>query len=169
MGTDFIITVPASLVAGTTHEIVLLGIGHDPTNAKAHVRTTLTIEIPSGPDTDPPAFGGITGATDAGTGGTVDLTWSAATDPSTPITYNIYWATTPGGQNFGAAPQATSSSGTGDTVSGLTDDQIYYFVVRAEDSVGNEDTTSAMRTQTPPSNPPRQLLPPIPIHQPLAA
>jgi parallel beta-helix repeat protein len=67
------------------------------------------------------------------------LTWSAATDPSTPITYNIYWATTSGGQNF-STPNATSSSDTGDTVSGLINDQIYYFVVRAEDSYGNEDT-----------------------------
>jgi hypothetical protein len=148
MGTDFLITVPAGLGAGTTHEIIVMAIGHDSVNARAYSTTTLTIQIPGG-DTDPPTFGGITGATDAGTGGTVDLTWSAATDPSTPITYNIYWSTTPGGQNFGGAPNDTSSSGTGDTVSGLADDQIYYFVVRAEDSVGNEDTNTTEQSDTP--------------------
>jgi hypothetical protein len=90
----------------------------------------------------------VSGATDAGTGGTVDLTWSAATDPSTPITYNIYWNAGASVSDF-TTPDATSSSGTGDTVTGLTDDQIYYFVVRAEDSVGNEDTNTTEQSATP--------------------
>ena len=47
------------------------------------------------------------------------------------------------------AQQGPSSSGTGYTVSGLTDDQIYYFVVRAEDSLGNEDTNTVEASATP--------------------
>jgi hypothetical protein len=93
---------------------------------------------PTAPDTTPPTFGGVTGATDAGTGGTVDLTWNAATDPSTPITYNIYVSTSTPVST--ASAYTTSSSGTGDSVTGLTDGTPYYFLVQAEDSFGNEST-----------------------------
>jgi hypothetical protein len=153
MGTDFIITVPAGLSAGTTNEIVVMGIGHDSSSTKSYVATTLTIQIPSGPpDTDPPTVGGVTGATDTGAGGTVDLTWSAATDPSMPITYNIYWNANAPVSDY-STPQATSSSGTGVTVTGLTDDQTYYFIVRAEDSAGNEDINTVELAATPTSSP----------------
>ena len=252
MGTDFRITVPAGLTAGTTHQIVVHGIGHTSSNTKAYVRTTLTLEIPSGGGdaieptsaiTDPvdsaflnsssadpytvigtasdndavslvevsinggawqaatdtgggtwatwsyswtlpadgpytiqsratdassnlegagagnagisvtvdraaPTFGGVTGATDAGTGGAVDLTWTAATDANPPITYNIYWSATSGGQNF-TTPDATSTNATGDSATGLVDDQIYYFVVRAEDNGGNEELNSTELSATP--------------------
>jgi len=111
------------------------GVGDSANPTNESNKTTLV-------DVSPPTFAGITGATDAesGSGGTVDLTWSAASDISPPITYNIYWATSSGGQVFGSPPQATSLLLTGDTVNGLTDDIPYYFVVRAEDSEGNEDT-----------------------------
>lgn len=103
--------------------------------------------IPTTPlDYTPPTFGGIQSAIDAGTGGSVTLGWNAANDPDTPesnsdpslpIVYNVYYSPTPGGQDF-----LTPNASTGNTnydVTGLTNGIPYYFVVRAEDNVGNED------------------------------
>ena len=124
--------------------------GNEDTNT---VEYSVTPTAPA--DTTPPTFAGASGATDAGTGGAVTLTWAAASDPSTPITYDIYWATTAGGENY-ATPNQTSSSGTGATVTGLTNGTPYYFVVRAKDSAGNEETNTVEVTATPtaPANTP---------------
>ena len=113
---------------------------------------TVYVEVTQGSsDTDPPVFGGATGAADANTDGEVTLTWDAASDVDPNITYNIYWSTTSGGQNF-TTPNATSSLDTGDTVSGLTNGLTYYFVVRAEDSSGNEETNVVEQSATPSDN-----------------
>ena len=117
--------------------------GNEDTNT---VEYSVTPTAPA--DTTPPTFAGASGATDAGTGGAVTLTWAAASDPSTPITYDIYWATTAGGENY-ATPNQTSSSGTGATVTGLTNGTPYYFVVRAKDSAGNEESNAVEVTATP--------------------
>jgi hypothetical protein len=100
-------------------------------------------------DRTAPTFGGVTSATDAVSGGTVNLTWNTATEAtSPPVTYNIYYATTSGGQIF-STPDATSLNATGDSVTGLTNDQIYYFVVKAEDSAGNESSSPTELSATP--------------------
>ncbi|MCK4444055.1 MAG: fibronectin type III domain-containing protein, partial [Thermoplasmata archaeon] len=114
---------------------------------------TNTIErsaMPTTPvDDEPPVFSGLVLASDARTGGAVDLYWAAATDPdliecnsdpSLPITYNIYHSTTSGGQDF-MTPDATTTN-TNHQVAGLQDGITYYFVVRAEDSAGNEEGNS---------------------------
>ncbi|MDD4308492.1 MAG: Ig-like domain-containing protein [Thermoplasmata archaeon] len=98
-------------------------------------------------DVTPPTFAGLVSAVDSPTDGAVDLTWNAASDPSYPIIYNVYISTTSGGQNF-AAPTYTTGQTTAQ-VTGLTNGQIYYFVVRAEDSAGNEDTNTVQRSATP--------------------
>jgi len=148
MGFDAIISVPADTPVGT-YDVVVSGIGHvDGGSTKGHITQVITVTVSAGGDTTPPTFGGLTGASDAGSGGTVDLTWAAATDPSTPITYNIYWATSSGGQNF-VTPNQTSTLGTGDSVTGLANGTPYYFVVRAEDSQGNEDTNTTEFSATP--------------------
>jgi predicted GH43/DUF377 family glycosyl hydrolase len=104
--------------------------------------------VPTTPlDYIPPSFGGIQSAIDSGTGGSVTLSWNVATDPdspesntdpSLPITYNIYYSQIPGGQDF-LTPDVTTPN-TNHEVTGLTDGTTYYFVVRAEDGVGNEET-----------------------------
>jgi len=98
-------------------------------------------------DITPPTFAGLDSAFDAATGGSVLLNWNPATDPSYPITYNIYMATTPGGQDFGTPDYVTDQ--TNFQVDGLTDNQDYYFVVRAEDSAGNEDTNLVEKSAIP--------------------
>ncbi|MBA3045378.1 MAG: Ig-like domain-containing protein [Candidatus Thermoplasmatota archaeon] len=98
-------------------------------------------------DVTPPVFSGITSANDMFLGGSVTLSWNPASDPSYPITYNVYMATTSGGQNFAAPNYVTDQTDT--QIGGLTDGQPYYFVVRAQDSAGNEDSNSVERSATP--------------------
>jgi predicted GH43/DUF377 family glycosyl hydrolase len=111
--------------------------------------------IPTTPvDSTPPIFSGLQFAIDDGSGGNITLSWLAATDPdspesntdpSLPISYNIYYSQTPGGQT---TPQA-GTSGTNFMVTGLTNGVAYYFIVRAEDSVGNEDGNSVELSAVP--------------------
>ena len=89
-------------------------------------------------DTLPPVFAGIESCVDAATDGVLDLGWSVATDNSPPITYNVYQANVSGGQNF-AAPSYTTSALTYQ-VTGLINGVEYFYVVRAVDALGNEDT-----------------------------
>ena len=76
-------------------------------------------------------------AEDTEKGGEVRLEWNATTDYSTPIKYNIYMSTTEGNV-FVAAPIDTTQ-GTVFYVEELTNDDTYYFGVRAQDDEGNED------------------------------
>jgi hypothetical protein len=109
-----------------------------------------TTEVSATPtDGVAPTFGGLLTATDNTNGGEVDLVWPTASDPSTPIQYNVYLSTTSGGQNYGLAPYISTNETTGTTVTGLVNDQVYYFVVRAQDSAGNEDTNITERFATP--------------------
>jgi hypothetical protein len=91
-------------------------------------------------DTTPPVFSGLESTMDAHTDGSVHLSWSAASDPDIPITYKIYYATSSGGQNF-STPDITTQD-ISYQVTGLINDQTYYFVVRAEDIYGNEETNA---------------------------
>ena len=99
------------------------------------------------PDTTPPTFAGLKYANNTIWTGTINLTWDPASDLSTPITYNIYIATTSGGQNFSKANYTTQN--TQYKVSGLTNNVKYYFVVRAKDYLGNEDTNTVEKSATP--------------------
>ncbi len=92
-------------------------------------------------NTGTPTFGGISTIADTMQGGTLQLSWSEAVDSSPPITYNIYSATTSAGQNFASPPFATTSA-TSTYITSLTNDQVYYIVVRAENALGNEETNT---------------------------
>jgi hypothetical protein len=100
-------------------------------------------------DSNPPVFAGLESAVDAGTGGAIDLSWSNASDleGSVPIKYKIYQAASPGAQDFGAVTYTTNDDEY--TVSGLTNGVDYYFVVRAEDTCGNEETNTVEMSATP--------------------
>ena len=107
-------------------------------------------------DRHAPTFGGLLRATTCipgPAGGPLrstryGLQWQAAKDESTPaskLVYDIYQATTPGGEDF-AKPTSTSDPGA--TTFGtppLPDDASYYFVVRARDAAGNRDRNRVER------------------------
>ncbi|MEW6200558.1 MAG: PQQ-binding-like beta-propeller repeat protein [bacterium] len=87
-------------------------------------------------ETVPPVFDGVQSVT-AAADGRVTIKYNAATDDSTPVSYRIYQAETSGGQNFASPTYVTNL--TTYTTPALENGRTYYFVVRAVDSVGNED------------------------------
>ena len=115
--------------------------------------------IPTTPtDNTSPIFSGLENAINSGIGGTVSLNWSSAneidtvesnTDPSLPITYNVYVSNTSGGQNFSLPSNSTQNLNY--SVTNLTDKQTYFFIVRAEDSAGNEDNNTVELSAMPTS------------------
>ena len=95
----------------------------------------------------PPVFQGLQTAS-AGDQ-IVQLEWLSASDPSPPILYNIYMAESPGGQNFDI-PYASTYNTVYD-VTPLQNNRAYYFVVRAEDRRGNEDSNLIEKESVPQS------------------
>jgi len=98
------------------------------------------IELSATPfDYAPPEFKGLRSvAPISNIPGAVFLEWNPAADPSTPIIYNIYVSTIPKGEDFNNPYISTDQTWV------IIDDldlenQSYYFVVRAEDNLGNED------------------------------
>lgn len=98
-------------------------------------------------DLDDPIFDGLLSAVDDGTGGNINLNWNPASDVSTPITYNVYMATSSLGQNFATPDYSTPSVGM--QVTGLTNGMTHFFIVRAQDAVGNEDSNTVERDAMP--------------------
>jgi hypothetical protein len=99
----------------------------------------------SGTDDLPPVFSGCQSATkiDAQS---IAVTWDPATDNSTPagqIAYDVYAATTQGGQDFTHPTKQFLAVGgvppIGGLVDGLNPGTTYYLVCRARDLSGNED------------------------------
>lgn len=103
----------------------------EPAGAPAVVHTFLV-------DAQVPVFAGLADAV-AGDG-LVTLTWLAATDPSTPVTYSVFRATTLGGQDFDAPLGTTSGLTYTDTA--VSNGTTYYYVVRATDAVGNRESNT---------------------------
>jgi len=93
-------------------------------------------------DTDPPLFAGIESLSHAD--GVMLLEWSAATDESPPITYNVYHASTSGGQDF-----TTPSHSTSELSLAILDlpEGTYFYVVRAADAGGREDGNTVELSQ----------------------
>ncbi|MFQ6066913.1 MAG: fibronectin type III domain-containing protein, partial [bacterium] len=90
--------------------------------------------------TGPPAPTNLT--TTAIAGGGIQLTWTASSPETNVVQYNIYRATSSGGQNY-ASPLANVSAGTTSyTDTATTDGVTYYYVVRAQDNVGNIETNT---------------------------
>ena len=106
------------------------------------------------PDRTPPKFAGLKSATTCvpgpigGQSTSYHLGWEAATDnvtPSTKIVYDIYQATSRGGEDFSSATYTTSRGATSFTTPPLPADKDFYFVVRARDRAGNRDSNQVER------------------------
>ena len=96
-----------------------------------------------------PKFDGIKSAV-ATEKTTAVISWDEATDNKTAsgdMLYDVYYSTTPGGQNFGPAMQnyAVGTGTTSFTATSLKPDTDYYFVVRARDTSGNRDGNTVER------------------------
>ncbi|MFA6450192.1 MAG: PQQ-binding-like beta-propeller repeat protein [bacterium] len=89
-----------------------------------------------------PQFAGLQSAGRGDSDTTANLSWDAASDADTPITYNIYMASATGAENFATAPLMNVST-TNASVSGLAYGHRAFFVVRAKDALGNVDTNTA--------------------------
>ena len=100
-----------------------------------------------------PSFGGLSNAIPAVNAAT--LSWSAASGTA-PITYNVYEATTSGGENYAAPLLTTNSLSAFITPLSLGSNcsTTYYFVVRAVDGCGNNDGNTVEMSV--------QLLSPVP-------
>jgi hypothetical protein len=104
---------------------------------------------PANADTTPPSFMGLQrafactpGPQRPGQTTPFTLSWQAATDdvtPSAQILYDIYVASTPGGENFSTPTWTTPPGLTTYRTPGLPSHGTYYFSVRARDHAGNQD------------------------------
>jgi vacuolar-type H+-ATPase catalytic subunit A/Vma1 len=106
-------------------------------------------------DDTPPVFAGLKSATTcipgpSGSGRTSSyrLRWRAATDDGTPsgkIVYEIYQATSAGGEDFSTPTYTTTPGVTSFDTPQLPADKHFFFVVRARDPEGNEDSNRIER------------------------
>jgi hypothetical protein len=111
-------------------------------------RFTFHVTSNSG-DTATPAFAGLQsafactpGPQRPGETTPFTLTWTAATDnvtPSSEIVYDVFMATTAGGEDFSHPNWTTAPGVSRFTTPGLASHGTFYFVVRARDQAGNED------------------------------
>ena len=106
-------------------------------------------------DRIPPTFSGLESAVTCLPGpaggdriGSYHLSWTAATDNVTPsrrIVYEIYQATSPGGENFSIRTYRSRSGARSFDTPPLPANQTFYFVVRARDLAGNTDSNKVER------------------------
>jgi formylglycine-generating enzyme required for sulfatase activity len=96
-----------------------------------------------------PAFGGVTTANPDTN--RILLSWSAATDSTTPISYKIF--KTKNGTPFDFAVPETTVSSLSWTIRNLENFVLYNFIVRAIDGIGNGDSNSVQRSARPTAKP----------------
>lgn len=119
----------------------------DNEDTNSHEVSTLTL------DGTAPTFAGATDADAAPN--SITLSWAAASDNAddvSDIVYNIYQASTSEGQDFDAPSYVSAAGDTQYAVGDLDTDSTYYFVVRAQDSAGNEDTNTVEVSAATPSD-----------------
>lgn len=131
-----------TFTSGDTKEVVCYRSGA----GEAYLDDVVTEKIIISVDTTPPTWSTTTGCVSATTTevpGAVYLTWGTATDDqSPPVTYNIYYDTF----SPPTTKRISSLTVTSYTIYGLKSGLTYYFIVRAQDSVGNEDNNLVVKS-----------------------
>lgn len=117
-------------------------------------QNTRELSSKPGPDTEPPQFAGCSAATTV-QALTIDVTWLAATDAvSDPahLTYDIFATTTAGQYDF-TQPFAVVSGQQYASLSALHPSTQYWFVCRAKNQAGLEDSNTVEVTAKTGANP----------------
>lgn len=128
-------------------------------NFRFRVRPASTPSPPAPPAGDVPTFAGLVSATTCPSPGPVGadleprpsgyrLTWGPATDPVTPssqIVYDIFVATAPGGEDYAKPTYTTPPGATSFVTPSVLRSGTLYFVVRARNAAGHEDTNTVER------------------------
>ncbi|MGH2892375.1 MAG: hypothetical protein ACRDPM_03780, partial [Solirubrobacteraceae bacterium] len=129
------------------------------------VKSAVTHGPPSPPAGDVPTFAGLVSAVACPSPGQVfpqraqsfvivpgairyTLTWTAATDPVTPssqIVYDIFAANSPGAENYATPTYTTAPGATSFVTPSAPRGGTQYFVVRARNAAGHEDTNTVER------------------------
>lgn len=147
------LTVTGLAQANTTYYVVVRAV-----DAAGNVDTSPESVIEksgkSGSDDIAPVFGGCTSAAKVDAQ-SIAVTWNSATDNSTPaaeIVYDVFAATTQGGQDFSHPTQTFKAvagvAPTGGLVDGLKSGTTYYLVCRARDLSDNSDQNTYARVAT---------------------
>jgi len=102
--------------------------------------------------TGSPAPTNLTAAAIAG--GSIELTWTASSPETDVSQYNIYRATSSGGQDYTSSLANVSAGTTTYTDTTTRDGTTYYYVVRAQDNVGNIETNTNEASTTTDATPP---------------
>jgi len=125
-----------------------------------NMNTVIKDDVPT--DSTPPTFAGLSSAVNEGSGGTVLLNWTRGTDASEEdghaITYYVYASTEADFVGPGVVDpkyQVGTTTGSSFTVSGLENNRIHYFLVRAMDYNTNMERNTVVLSATP-----RDLEPP---------
>ena len=123
---------------------------------RLRVKPATTPAPPAPSPGDVPAFAGLISATTCPSPtpavlprpNSYTLVWMPATDPVTPssqIVYDIFVATTPGGENYAQPSDTTAPGATSYVTQGLARTGPLYFVVRARNAAGHEDDNTVER------------------------
>lgn len=100
-------------------------------------------------ENSPPVWDDTIGITDAVPGDeSVTVHFGAATDPSPPVTYNVYYSDT-SPIDFDTSEVIAGNTESPVLVDELTNDQEYFFAVRAQDDEGLEDENEITLPATP--------------------
>lgn len=127
-----------SLTDGDT--ITVTYIDADDGNGNFNVEKTAA----AASDCAAPTFGGLTAA-EAGDY-EVTLSWNQATDAHT-VVYNVYRAESSGGQDFNAPTYTITALTMVDK--DVENNRAYYYIVRAEDTLGSEDSNTVELAASP--------------------
>lgn len=120
----------------------LFYVNCSPTKNSNPTTPTTTPATTTTTDTTAPVFTGVTSASSIGLTG-LTLNWTSAgdnKDSGTDLFYNIYISTTSSAQVFTTPSFTTAAGATNFAITGLSSGLTYYFVVRAVDKAGNEDS-----------------------------
>jgi len=109
-------------------------------DAAGNIETNTNEVSATASGTGPPPPTNLTATAIAG--GSIQLSWTASSPETNVAQYNIYRATSSGGQDYSSPTYTVSVGTTTYTDTSTTDGQTYYYVVRAQDSIGNIETNT---------------------------